>query len=140
MAQNDQLENYWNELIKCGDKHAETNYKSLVDRTKLLGFSYLQSHLVAALPLNQLIERLNHVVKLSLNQKQVEAVLGGVEEPKVRLDNALVKFWEYSKPRVLNKSPNQIRKWKNPRIKAINNLIKCVGNKPINELTRDFLH
>ncbi|UPT67640.1 MAG: hypothetical protein M0D57_02930 [Sphingobacteriales bacterium JAD_PAG50586_3] len=42
-----------------------------------------------------------------------------------------------AKNKIMNKSPNQVRKWRLPRKRAINNFIKCIGNKPITQITRD---
>jgi integrase len=38
---------------------------------------------------------------------------------------------------MLDKTPNQLRKWKNPRKRAMRNFIARIGNKPLHELIRE---
>lgn len=137
VARNDQIETYWSGLIETGQKHSHCIYKDLVKRAKLLGFTYMHNSLFAMLPIEQVVERYVHVEKEKYNEKHVEAVLGKEQPPAIRIDEALTKFWDFAKDKILNKSPNQIRKWKGPRKKAIENFIGCVGNKELTKLTRD---
>ena len=53
------------------------------------------------------------------------------------LSRCLDKYWRFEKPKTLNKSANQIRKWENPRKLAIKNLITCIGDKPLADITRE---
>lgn len=136
IAQNEHLEAYWATLTETGQQHSMEQYKAVISRASLLGFSYLPSHQVAQLPLQEILNRLLHVEKENFNEAQTEAVLGGISSPIIKVDKALELFFDIARDKTLNKSPNQIRKWENPRKKAISNFIKCIGNKPVNELTR----
>jgi len=137
LAHNDRLESYWNSLAATGSKYSQPNYVALVDRARLFGFSYYFTQTLVSIPANQIIQRVAHVEKHDYNEKHVEAVLGKLPEPVIKISDALNRFWDLAKDQTLNKSPNQIRKWKNPRKKAIRNLITCIGDKPVNEITRD---
>lgn len=137
MAHNDRLEAYWSTLVQYGQQHNEDQYKAIVDRARLLGFSYYTNPALAELPIQQIVERLLHVGKENFNEKHTEAVLGKLNSPVIMLDQALGRYFDIAKDLVINKSANQIRKWQNPRKKAMENFIKCIGNKPIHELTRD---
>lgn len=136
IAKNDELEAYWNTLAETGQNHSPEQYTALVERSRLLGFPYYPNQQVAQLPLQQLINRLLHVQKEDFNEVQTEAVLGKVSVPAIRVSQVLQRYFDLAKDKTLNKSPDQIRKWKNPRKKAVSNFIKCVGNKPLDELTR----
>ena len=46
-------------------------------------------------------------------------------------------YFDFEKPNLLNKSEDQIRKWKNPRKKAIDNFVTVCGDKDVSEITRD---
>jgi integrase len=59
--------------------------------------------------------------------------------PQLMLSAVLEKFWIYTKDRILNKSPDQVRKWENPRKKAVNNFLCLIGDKALSELTREDL-
>ncbi|MBK9584892.1 MAG: tyrosine-type recombinase/integrase [Alphaproteobacteria bacterium] len=52
------------------------------------------------------------------------------------LSDCLETFWPLCADRLVNKSEHQIRKWKNPRIAALNGFVGVVGNKPVTDLTR----
>jgi hypothetical protein len=134
---NEELENYWRQLVQTGKKHCHDLYEGAVKRASLYGSQYQTNLELSVGSLLQLVQRMVQVDRGKDNPHQVEALLGGVSKPVIKLDDALVKYWDYTRDQTLDKSRNQIRKWKNPRILAINNFIGCVGNKPITELTRD---
>lgn len=137
MATNAELETYWSTLSTSGQEHSPENYKSIVARAKTLGFNYYPAQDVAQLPLQQLIERLLLIEKGNFNEAQVEAVCGKLDSLSIRIEEALERYFDLTKDKLLNKSPNQIRKWGNPRKKAISNLVKVIGNKPIHEFNRN---
>jgi integrase len=123
--------------LQSGQAASEKEYNALVQRAKLSGYIYCYNPLLAEYPLDQIIERVRHVEKHAYRKDHVEAILGARPAPSFTIEEALGRYWDYSKDKILNKSPNQIRKWRNPRKKAIKNFINCTGNKPINELTRE---
>jgi integrase len=139
--ENERLETYWKSLAETGQKYEEQAFAALVERSRLLGFAYQPNAELALLPFDQLLQRVFQVENL-FNKPHVEAVLGGITPPVIKLGDVLPRFWEYSKDQTLNKSPHQIEKWKNPREKAMRNLINCVGSdKPLHEFIReDMLH
>lgn len=137
IARNEQLEAYWSTLKQSGKQHTPEQFAALAERSRLLGFPYFPSQEIAKLPVHQILERLFHIEKENYNEAHIEAILGKQEAPVITLDNALDRYFEIEKGKTINKSPNQIRKWQNPRKKAIANFIACVGNKPINEIKRD---
>ncbi|MBE7172359.1 MAG: hypothetical protein INR73_17360 [Williamsia sp.] len=137
IAYNDQLEAYWNTLSQTGQRHSEEQYKALVERAKVLGFSYHTNSSLAELPLQDIIRRLLYVEKENYNEKHVEAILGKSPAPAILLDQALLKYFDIAKDKTLYKSRNQLRKWENPRKKAMSNFMKCIGNKSLAELKRD---
>ncbi|OQP60356.1 hypothetical protein A3860_33800 [Niastella vici] len=134
---NNQLEAYWASLLKTGEKYTESKYKALIDRAQTLGFTYYYNQFLAELPFNEISARYLFLEKQNFNEKQVEAVLGAEEKPVIQLKDALRLFWDLSKDKIIDKSEYQIRKWENPRERAFNNFLLCVGNKPIVEITRN---
>ncbi|MDN5201494.1 tyrosine-type recombinase/integrase [Fulvivirgaceae bacterium BMA10] len=132
---NDEVEGYWKDLIKLKQTHTKDKFKALVNTARRLGFTYVPSSKLVDIPLNDLLERI-FAVKHGLNEPDlVKAVLGDKERPDTLLSDCLDKFWNYSKPALLNKNADQQRKWKNPRIKAVKNFITSVEDKPITEIT-----
>lgn len=134
---NAELENYWNALVATGQKHTHNYFKQVVERTKLYGFSYKPCQILAAEPVEELIKRLLFINHPKLEEKQVEAVLGGVPEPLIMLDDVGTKYWSLTNDVKAAKSAYQYRKWQNPRKLALKNLLTSIGNKPIKDLVRD---
>ena len=135
VAINDNIEGYWKSLIELNQTHTKDKFKALVITARQLGFTYVPSSKLVDIPWQDLLERV-FAVRDSLNEPDcVKAVLGTEERPDILLSEALEKFWDYSKPVLLNKNKDQQRKWKNPRKKAVTNFINQVGNKNMTEIT-----
>lgn len=132
---NEQLEAYWQDLIKANRLHDDAGFKRLVRTARKMGFSYYPVSVVAELPLDQLMKRVYAASEAT--EIQCEAILGGREEPKLLLSKALDKFFAITKNQIMNKSPSQVRKWENPRKRAVNNFILAIGDKEITEIIRD---
>jgi len=64
-------------------------------------------------------------------------MLGGVGEPAITVARALELFWSLAADRALGKSEDQLRRWKNPRKKAIVNFVDLIGDKAIGDITVD---
>ncbi len=131
---NDQVEAYWHSLAADGLPHDKRSFGKTVRIARQMGFAYQAVSVVATLPISDIVARV--LVAKDGNPQQIEAVLGGRDEPEMPLNQVLDKFWELAKDRVINKTPQQLRKWRVPRIKVMNNLISLVGNKDLKELTR----
>jgi integrase len=133
---NSQIEAYWRGLIRTGKTHDEGRFKKAVHTAHLLGFTYRDTPQIASGSLEDIRDRVKASSALEQTE-QLEAVLGGIDRQEIKLTALLDRYWVYSKDRILNKSEDQVRKWKNPRIKAVSNFIALVGDKPIHEITRD---
>lgn len=102
------------------------------------GFEYMGAPPVAELPIKELLARVEAIEAGVANTNvQADAVLGGVERPKIMVSKALEKYWDLTKLDIQNKSPDQVRRWINPRKKAVKNFILVCGDKPIDEITQD---
>src|SRR5690606_32505490 len=127
MMLNDQIEAYWQNLIVSNKVHNDSVFRKTVRIAQLMGFNYQPMSIIAKLPDHELVERV--LALENATEKQVEAVLGRKIESRTTIKQALDKYWDLSKDRIINKTDNQYRKWKNPRIKAVENFISLVGNK-----------
>lgn len=132
---NETVEEYWKELLQNNQQHENARFRKTILIARQMGFTYRPMSQVVQLPINELLERVMALQTASPNQ--VEAALGGKDEPEVTLLHALDMFWNLSKDKIMGKSEFQIRKWKNPRRKAIENFIALRGNKAIKHINRD---
>lgn len=106
------------------------------------GRAYFPAEQVAQLPLEELLQRIEAVVNRrgEIDMGEAEALLGGVPIPTLSLADALDDFWKVEAIRFKGKSEDQTRRAKNPRMKAIANFIKAVGDKPYLDITTADLH
>ncbi len=134
---NDYIEDYWRGLIKgAGKCDAEAEYRTAIKLAKAHGFAYKNAVDIAKEPLEEIVERLQTATKAIEHPETVSSVLGGTEQPKLLLSQCTDKFWPLSADRLANKSEDQIRKWKNPRIATMNTFIGVIGDKPLKEVSR----
>ena len=101
------------------------------------GFRYMTADQVAKLPKE---ERLARIEAIPLHGNEPDhptaaAMLGGVGEPAITVTRALELFWSLAADRALGKSEDQLRRWKNPRKKAIANFVDVIGDKAIGDIT-----
>ncbi len=114
------------EAMKSGDAdHAEARFQAARE--------------VARSPMSEILDRVEAIPERRgrLDMKVAAAVLGTITPPAVTVTKALEQFWDLAQDRTLGKSADQIRRWRNPRIKAVTNFVKVVGDKPIGEITQD---
>lgn len=132
---NEQVEAYWLGLLNNCNQHEDKKFKKAVQVAREMGFSYQPMSVVATLPIEELVKRL--LASKDATPAQEEAILGGREEEELTIRDGLKKFWLFSKDRIVNKTDDQVRKWKNARQLTIENLIKIIGNKNLKDLTQE---
>ena len=131
------VEAYWNELLKAGKTYKSETFQSVVRKARLLGFEYKSVEELTKIDLHEIVKRHEALEGKEKSKPVVEAVLGRASEKSLTLSQVPDNFWAISKNRIINKSADQVRKWKNPRNRAFNNLIELIGDKEVNQLTRD---
>jgi len=136
---NADIERYWESLAKSGNAHTEDHFDRAVNLAGLLGFSYVPIDKLAEKRLPEIFERIEAAKSYKNNPDTLDALFGTAEKPQLTLSKALEVFWSISKNKIINKSDKQIRKWRNPRKKAVSNLIDQIGDLPIEEISRDHL-
>lgn len=76
------------------------------------------------------------------DHREADALLGLVPEPPLTVSKALEEYWTAAADRTRGKSADQIRRWENPRKKAVANFIKAVGDVALADIgaqeMRDF--
>lgn len=136
----------WNELIvgwearlAGNDPDAAVRLKAARSLAAIKGHAYLGAAAVAELPLEDILSRIEAAAPANVDPDPAlaSALLGGAGDHRMTLSQALDAYWDIAKDRILRKSDDQRRRWRNPRIKAFRNLIEIVGDKPVASLTRD---
>ena len=129
----------WEARLAGQDGDAEAFFEAARKLAQSRGLRYLPAERVAALPLDELLERVEAVGEVAGKPSPVEAAafLGGAAEPAITVTRALELYWTLAKDKTFGKSEDQLRRWRNPRLKAVKNFVDVVGDKPIAEINGD---
>ena len=129
----------WEARLAGDSSDAETRFEAARELAAVRGFRYLNASTVAKLPLEEILQSVETVPGTAAKSDLIEAsaVLGGAMEPPITVSRALELFWTLAADRTIGKSDDQQRRWKNPYIKALKNLIAVVGDKAIAQITGD---
>ncbi len=134
-----QMIDAWEAKLAGDTSDAEQRFAAARDLAAARGFRYLRADKVAQLPTEELLERIQAVS--GSNDKpdlaDAAAVLGGAQEPAITVTRALELYWDFSRDKIIGKSEDQLRRWKNPRIKAIKNFVDVIGDKAISDISGD---
>ncbi len=134
----DFVEKYWRDLIKSGRKDDNANgFRNARALAKAHGFAYKDLSEILRSPLEEVLSRVeaveNHPKALA------PALLGTATAPKLSLNDSIERYWPLCADRLIGRSPQQVRKFKNPRAAAMRNFISVVGNKDISEIDRSHI-
>lgn len=131
------LEEFCAGLAGASTDEIRQKLESVVLKSKMDGFRFIpREELVQETPLPEFINRINIADSLD-GSIQKAVVLGGIQPPSVKISKVKNEYFQHEEVNLGDRSENQLRKWRNPRNKAVKNFIKVVGDKPMNELTRD---
>jgi len=128
------------EARQAGDTaDAERRFEAAQRLAKARGFRFLSADKVARLPREELLARIEAATGRDgePDAKEAAAVLGGAQEPQITVSRALALYWELAKDRTRGKSADQLRRWENPRKKAVKNFVDVVGDKALSEIAPD---
>lgn len=137
-ALNNELEAYWRGLRDGQGAEARKRFDEARKRAMALGFAYQPIGELASGRIDNLLERVELLIanKKVEDELEVTALLGGEEPVSLTWSQLLSEYEGMKKAELALKSPNQRRKWKNPRLLVINTFIDLVGDKAIDKTTR----
>lgn len=134
---NEEVEAYWRQLVTTGTLHHEDAFAHVQELANRLGFTYRTNQELVEAPIEKLFDRLQLLEQVYDKPAYVEALVGGASQPELCLSEALNRFWELTKGELTEKSDEQVRKWRNPRDKAIRNAIGFMGDKALVSITQE---
>ena len=129
----------WEARLDGDTSDAEARFDAARRIAQRKGFRYLPAAQVAKLPLPELLDRIEATQDRTgrVNMTDAAALLGTAEPPEITVTGALELFWQIARARMIGKSEDQMRRWKNPRIKAVKNFVRVIGDRPIAQITTD---
>lgn len=134
-----QLIEAWEARLSGNASEAEIRYSAAQELARIKGFRYLDVETVARLPVTGLLDRVEAVSTAGrkADLMEGEALLGEADKPAITVSKALDLYWTLAREKTFGKSSDQVRRWENPRKKAVRNFITLLGDKPLEEITRD---
>lgn len=136
---NAELEAYWQGLLDGQSAEASKRYEQARRRARMLGFDYATVQDIASQPeLKNIVARVLKLVQSGSmdDDGAVTAVLGLEPVPPVKLSEVFDRYEKLERTSIADYSEDQLRKWRNPRRRAMSNLLKVVPDKPISALVR----
>lgn len=132
----------WEAKLAGDSTDAEQRFQAARELAEARGFRYMRADQAAKLPVQELRDRFKAMRGFKDHPEnpdmlEATALLGGAQTPAITISKALELYWTLAKDKTLGKSEDQLRRWKNPRVKAITNLIGVIGDKAIHDITGD---
>ncbi len=136
---NGELELFWRNLSDGKPQEELTSYDIARRRARALGFDYVENEQLLQEKPEARLERLEALVAKGVaNDADARAALLGTRKrPSFRLSKLFVEYEAATKDEVKDLSPDQLRIWRNGRIRAVERFVEVVGDKAVNELTPD---
>lgn len=134
---NEELERFWKGLVD-GQLGAEAAGYDLARRNaRSLGFDYIPNGDLISLPPEKRLERLEALIAKGLTNDASarEALLGTAQRPSFKLSKLFEEYEAATKDEVKDLSPDQLRIWRNGRIRSVAQFVRVVGDKPVGDLT-----
>lgn len=115
----------------------QTAFKNEIDKLKFRGFKYKPyAEVIAETTSTEFANRLVAAHKAD-TLREANMVMGITKQPQLLVSNTLKYVEEHHRIALADKNPDQLRRWKNPKIKAINNFIIVNGDKSVEEINRE---
>lgn len=136
----------WAEMIEAWEARlaghsgdAEQRFEAARQLAQTRGFRYIPAKTIATLPTDAVLDRVEAIRSVEGRPDKMEAaaILGGAQDQPLTVQRALDLYWTLAKDKTFGKSEDQLRRWKNPRLKAVRNFIDIVGDKAVKDITGD---
>lgn len=131
----------WEAKMDGDDPEAFQRMEAARNLAAKRGYRFLTAEKVAKLPIGEILDRVEAVIAPSgrVDVIEAEALLGGARPPLLTVSRALDRYWTVAKVKTRGKTKDQIRRWGNPRKKAVANFIEAIGDLPLEDIsTRDL--
>jgi integrase len=132
----DNLLNYWTALSE-GSSDSE-KFEAMVKVAAARGVRYRPEKELLGRGLEEVLRRIEALNPSEADDPVVSgAVLGSVKRPTIKLSDMNDLYFDFEKTKLVGKSADQMRRWRNPRLKAFKNLVGLLGDVDIANVERD---
>ena len=136
---NEGLEQFWKGLSDTRRRADITRYDEIRQHARSLGYEYVPNSELITFPQEKRLERLETLVAKGLANDPAarQALLGTAQRPSFNLSCLFEEYEAATKDEVRDLSPDQLRIWRNGRLRAVAQFVQVVGDKPVVELTHN---
>jgi len=134
---NRELLAYWEGLRQGRTQEAEERYAAARRRARTLGFDYVETKELSKRSIVEILERFEKMMETG-KPKDVDlktALFGTEKRPTVKLSEVFKRWEVQTRNEVKDMSPNQLKRWKNGYMLAVNDLISVIGDKSLVEIS-----
>ena len=133
---NEQQEAHWRSL--ASGTPGKQRWQDAVTIARSHGLDYLTPDEAARRDINELLARIENLKDgdRRTDVAIVDAVLGGVEKPRVMLSDLFTEYEKTQQTPLSKMSPDQRRKWTSAKKRAVEILIEQRGNRALQDITR----
>lgn len=133
------LEKTWLDLEAGRDPDHQKSYDRVVKIASSFGLTYRPAEELAAAPLAVLMRHIEALKRDGVldDPVAVDAVLGGVDKPDLRLSELFEAFKEEQAASLTGMSAGQLKKWERTKERPLQKLIGLIGDKSVKQLTRE---
>lgn len=127
----------WEARLDGRDGDAAQKFRAAQQLAAVRGFQFLAIEKLEQAPLDEILSRVANVRRSdgSLDREVADAVLGVTELPHLKLTGLVDHVEQISAHDNKFKNTEQMRLWRSPRKRAVNNLIKALGKDcPVTEV------
>ena len=135
---NEELECFWRGLAKGQRGGDVSRYDDLRHRARSLGFDYVPNSELVLLSQEKRLERIEVLLTKGLTGDAAarEAALGTAPKPSLKLSLLFEEYERAVRDETRDMSSDQMRIWRNSRMRAVTQLCDLVGDKQVAELTQ----
>lgn len=136
---NETLEAYWRGLADNKTVEAKQSYLDSVKLARSLGLEYQSPSIWAKASIEEVLARIERVVDQGLMHSAPlrRAAFGAIDKPPIMLSQLYAEYELTQKLALSKMSPDQTRKWKAAKKRAVEILVERIGDKALHQLTRD---
>ncbi|WP_417831658.1 DUF6538 domain-containing protein [Terasakiella sp.] len=135
---NDAVEQYWENLSRYNSDDAMSKYEAAIRTARHAGFEYKTVSELNDGSLRDLLDRLKLTEgkeDAASDKLYVDSLIGGVDRPNIMLSDLPDLFFERIAVEIKGKSEKQLKKYKQPRERAVNNFIASLkGDKALKDI------
>lgn len=136
---NKATEQHWANLVNGLAEEATTRYAAARRRARTMGFEYVEAADMGGRTPLEIMERVERLDQAGVIEDYGAraAVMGLEPKPVILLSHVFPEFEKLTREEQRQKSPDQLRIWRNGKKLAIDNFITKVGDKPAHEISNE---